>query len=92
MCLCQRSGSQLRSEPTDVDNCELHTLGCRAFQPVVEAIDCACVAGRFDQSSRRCMLRWTRPSSNELVARVESLRGERWLVHRIERQTALSRA
>jgi transposase InsO family protein len=47
-------------------------------------------AGLCDRSSRPHRLR--HPTSEELVARVESLRRERWTGHRIARQTGLSRA
>jgi transposase len=48
------------------------------------------VAGLQDRSSRPHRLR--RPTSGELVRRVEALRRERWTGHRIAHQTGLSRA
>jgi len=48
------------------------------------------VEGLCDRSSRPKRLR--SPTSDELVARVESLRRERWTGHRIARHTGLSRA
>jgi len=47
-------------------------------------------AGLCDRSSRPRRLR--RPTSDELVTRVEALRRERWTGHRIAMQTGLSKA
>jgi hypothetical protein len=48
------------------------------------------VSALVDRSSRPQRLR--QPTSDELVAWVEALRGERWAGDRIARQTGLSRA